>query len=76
MSKVNFKVKQRPAPPEDVHQLALMLAHIVEEVHHMEPELEACGMSLYHLMPPDLVREESFCLMTADPEGGLGADVD
>jgi len=49
-----------------------VLADAFEEIRDGEMKVEAVGMALYHLMPPELV----IGFMTSDPEGGLGADID
>ena len=71
LSPVQIHTRRHPTI-HNVHDAAAVLADAFEEIRDGEMKVEAVGMALYHLMPPELV----IGFMTSDPEGGLGADID
>jgi hypothetical protein len=48
-------VEHHPRAPRvnDVHEAGLLLAHAMADLQHAEAEIEAVGMGLYRLVPPE-----------------------
>ena len=70
LSRVPVVVAKKHPTIHDVHDAAAVLAKDFEELKEVMGDVEAVGMNLYHLAPPELV--SSFI----ENDGGMQADLD